>query len=415
MAQEPTSPQDDTPLTRNPYIDILRTPGAIRFSTAAAIARLPMSMVGIGSILMIKALYGGYTLAGQVSATLVIAASICSPQIARLVDRFGQRRVMLPLLFGATSTLTGLIVCAVLHAPIWTLFVFAALSGATSGSFGSMVRARWSYVLADPRQLHTAYSLEAALDELVFVVGPALAAFLATSVTASAGLLVPLVAALVGGTWFLSLRATEPPVIAPVHGVKHRSAIRSGGMIVLALVFVTMGTIFGATDVSTIAFAQEQGNPGLSGLILGIFALGSGISGLLYGARHWVSPLWQRFAIGMIALACGVSLFFWVTSLPMLAAVMFVTGFAIAPTLINGNALVQNLVAPGQLTEGLAWVGTALGVGVSIGSWIAGSRIDAAGAHAGFQVVVAAAGMAVVLTLAGLRTLRKDAPQETVA
>ena len=62
----------------------------------------------------------------------------------------------------------------------------------------------------------------------------------------------------------------------------------------------------------------------------------------------------------------------------MLAAVMFVTGFAIAPTLINGNGLVQNLVASNQLTEGLAWVGTSLGVGVSIGASLAGTRIEAA-------------------------------------
>ncbi|MEK8226349.1 MFS transporter [Oerskovia sp. M15] len=244
--------------------------------------------------------------------------------------------------------------------------------------------------------------LESALDELVFVVGPVLATLLATEVTESAGIVVPAVAAVVGGIWFLSQRRTEPPVVPAVPGVKHGSAMRSPGMIVLAVVFVAMGFIFGATDVSTIAFAEEQGSKSASGLILAVFAMGSLISGLAYGARHWVSPLWKRFAIGMVALALGVSLFFVVTSLPMLALVMFVTGFTIAPTLINGNALVQNLVTPSQLTEGLAWVGTSLGVGVSFGASIAGSRIDAAGAHAGFQVVMIAAGLAVVAVLASL-------------
>jgi len=99
----------------------------------------------------------------------------------------------------------------------------------------------------------------------------------------------------------------------------------------------------------------------------------------------------------------------------VLAAVMFVTGFAIAPTLINGNGLVQNLVAPHQLTEGLAWVGTSLGVGVSVGSSVAGTRIDAGGAHAGFEGVVAAAGLAVLLALAALRSLRRSAATEDVA
>lgn len=398
--------------SRNPYADVLSEPGALRFSAAGVVARLPMSMVGIGTILMIQTLYGSYALAGRVSAVLVVAQAIASPQLARYVDRVGQRKVMLPMLALASLGLVGLVVTAVLRLPEAWLYVFAAVAGATQGSYGSMVRARWSHALSNPRRLHTAYSLEAALDELVFVVGPVLATFLATSVTASAGLVVPLVAAVVGGLWFLSQRATEPPVLPPaVAGERHRSAILMPGMIVLAVIFVAMGTIFGATDVSTIAFAEEQDAKGMSGAILAVFALGSLISGLAYGARHWVSPLWKRFVVGMLALAVGVSLFFFVTSLPMLAVVMFVTGFAIAPTLVNGNNLVQNLVAPHQLTEGLAWVGTSLGVGVSVGASVAGSRIDAAGSHAGFEVVMLAAAVAVVACLVALPSLRRRAAQ----
>ncbi|MCB7135018.1 MFS transporter [Cellulosimicrobium marinum] len=402
-------------MSRNPYRAVLTTPGAWRFSAAALVARLPMSMVGIGTILMIQGIHGEYALAGRVAAVLIVVQAVCSPQIARLVDRVGQRRVMLPLLAVTTVGLGGLILSAVLEAPEWTLYVFAALAGGTQGSYGSMVRARWTYALDDPSRLHTAYSLESALDELVFVVGPVLATVLATSVSPAAGLVVPLVAVVVGGLWFLSQRATEPPLVVPEPGVRQRSAMRSTGMVVLAVIFVAMGIVFGATDVSTIAFAEEQGQQGAAGIILGVFASGSLVSGLVYGARHWVSPLWRRFVLGIVGLAVGVTLFFFVTSLPVLAAVMFVTGFAIAPTLINGNGLVQNLVAPHQLTEGLAWVGTSLGVGVSIGSSVAGSRIDAAGAHAGFEVVVAAALLAVVLALAALRSLQRTATRQRVA
>jgi MFS family permease len=182
--------------------------------------------------------------------------------------------------------------------------------------------------------------------------------------------------------------------------------MRSGGMVVLAIVFVAMGAIFGATDVSTVAFAEEAGRPGLAGVVLAVFACGSMISGLLYGARHWVTPLWRRFAIGMVALAIGASLFVLVSSMAMLSVVMFVAGFAIAPTLVNGNGLVQHFVPRERLTEGLTWVGTSLGVGVSLGSWVAGSLIDRQGSHGGYLVVVASAGLAVVAVLASLRTLR---------
>lgn len=392
-----------------PYRDVLSRPGALAFSGAGVLARLPMSMVGIGIVLMVSTLYGSYGLAGRVSAVYVVAQALCSPQLARLVDRHGQSRVMRPAVAIAAVGLVGLIVAALTTAPEAWLYLAAVVTGAAIGSFGSLVRARWARVLGDDaHRMHTAYSLESALDELVFIVGPVLATLLATGVAPEAGLIVPLVAMLVGGYWFLSLGRTEPPA-APVGSPRPRgSVLAKPGMVVLAIVFVAMGSIFGATDVSTVAFADESGSKGSAGIILAIFALGSLISGLLYGTRQWKRPLHLRFATGVVALAVGVCFFFLVQSLAQLAAVMFVAGFAIAPTLINGNGLVQDLVPRARLTEGLTWVGTSLGVGVSVGSSIAGAQIDAHGSHAGFLVVVVAAGFAVVATLAAFRTLRGD-------
>ncbi len=394
------------------YRDVLSRPGAAAFSATGLLARLPISMVGIGIVLMISTLSGSYGLAGRVSAVYVIANALCGPRLARLVDRHGQARVMRPAIAVSALGLVALIVTATAGAPSVWLYVTAVVAGAPAGSFGALVRARWSHVLDDPGRLHTAYSLESALDEVVFVIGPVLATVLATSVAPAAGLVVPVVALTVGGYLFLSLRGTEPPP-RPVErrgadAPARRAVMRSPGMVVLVLVFVAVGSVFGATDVSTVAFAEERGSTAAAGFVLATFALGSLISGLGYGARQWVSPLWLRFVVGVVALAAGVVLFLVVTSIPALAVVMFVTGFAIAPTLINGNGLVQHLVPPAQLTEGLTWVLTALGVGVSVGSSVAGVLIDRQGAHGGFLVVVVSASAAVVVTLLGTGILRAD-------
>jgi len=386
-----------------PYRDVLARPGALAFSSAGVLARLPISMVGIGMVLAVSGIYGSYGLAGRVSAAYVVVQSICSPLLARLVDRHGQARTMRPATIVAAVAIAGFVVAAALHAAAGWLYALAVVIGASSGSIGALVRARWSYVLDDDRSLHTAYSLESALDELVFIVGPVLATVLATTVSPTAGLVVPIGAMLVGGLLFLGLKATEPPVAPRVDGVTHRSVMRSRSMVVVSAVFVAMGAIFGATDV-----AEEEGNKGVAGVILAVFALGSLLSGLAYGSRHFVRPLWQRFVLGMLALAAGVSLFSLAHSLPVLAAVMFVAGFSIAPTIINGNGLVQQLVPRAQLTEGLTWVGTSLGVGVSFGSSISGALIDLRGSHGGFLVVQAAAALSVVATLLSLRRLRAD-------
>lgn len=389
-----------------PYREVLARPGALAFSSAGVLARLPMSMVGIAIVLAVPEVYGSYALAGQITAVYVIVHSVAAPLLAHLVDRYGQARVMTPALRVAGLGIGGVIAAIALEAhPAW-IFVSAVVAGASIGSVGALVRARWTYVLRDPAAVHTAYSLESALDELVFIVGPVVATVLATSVSPTAGLWLPAVAVLVGGWLLLSQRATEPPVVPRAHDAPGGSILRSGGMVVLTLVFAAVGSIFGATDVATVAFAEEQGSKSAAGAVLAVFACGSMLSGLGYGLRHWASPLWRRFALGVVALAAGVSLFFVVTSLPMLAAVMFVTGFTIAPTIINGNGLVTSFVRHDQLTTGLAWVGTALGVGVSIGSAAAGGAVDREGAHGGFLVVAASAAFAVLATLVALPTLR---------
>ena len=388
-----------------PYLDLLSRPGALAFSAAGVLARLPISMVGIGIVLAVSAIYDSYALAGRVSAVLVVTSALTAPLIARLVDRHGQARVMFPALLVSGVGLSALVAALSLEAPEPVLYATAVVAGVT-GQFGSLVRARWTYLLKrDADAIHTAYSLESALDEVVFIVGPAAATLLATSVDPTAGIVVPLVSAVLGGTWFLLQRRTEPPP-TPHHDSTGGSLIRLPGMLVVVLVFLALGAIFGATDVSTVAFAEEAGRTSAAGFILAVFAAGSLVSGLLYGARRWAQPLWARFGVGMVALAVGVSLFVLVNSLWALAAVMFVTGFAIAPTLINGNGLVQEIVPRTRLTEGLTWVGTSLGVGVSIGSSIAGTRIDADGSHGGFLVVVVAGVAALVATLSSLRPLR---------
>lgn len=389
-----------------PYRKILGVPGALSFSGAGVLARLPMSMVTISIVLLVQAVYDSYTLAGQVAAVYTVAQAVGAPQIAKLVDAHGQARVMRPSLLVAMTGLMGLAVAAISHGPAWLLYPAAAIAGGTVGSMGALVRARWNRVVDSARDLHTAYSLESALDELVFVVGPVLATTLAAAISPVAGLLIAIGAAAGGGFWFLSQRATEPTASGRPQVGDRGSVMRSPGMIIIAAVFVTVGSIFGSVDVSTVAFAEEQGAPGMAGVVLGVFAFGSLISGLLYGAREFTMLAWKRFVIGIVLLAAGICLLVLARSLLALGAVGFVMGFAIAPTIITGNALVQQLVKPSRLTEGLTWVSTAIGVGFAIGSSIAGRVIDLHGGHAGYVVSMGAAGVAAAIALSTAAVLR---------
>ena len=74
----------------SPYLGVLRLERAWRFSAAGLVLRLPMSMVGISIILLVRAQYGSYALAGAVSAVNIITTACCAPALARLVDRRGR-------------------------------------------------------------------------------------------------------------------------------------------------------------------------------------------------------------------------------------------------------------------------------------------------------------------------------------
>ncbi|WP_226920705.1 MFS transporter [Georgenia subflava] len=391
----------------NPYRQILALPGALAFSAAGLLARFPVSMLGISIVLMLASLTGSYGLAGTVSATFVVAQAVCAPQLARLVDRHGQARVMLPSITVSAVGMVALVVAAVTAAPTWTLYASAVLIGSTIGATGALVRARWTGIVRTPRELHRAYSLESALDESTFVLGPVVATALATSVTPWAGVAAAAVIVVVGSYAFLLQRGTEPtPVVVTTHGPRG-SVMRSGAMVGLVVVFMFVGGIFGATDVSVVAFTAELGSPGMAGVLLGVFSLGSVIAGLLYGAKVWTGPAWRRFLLGVLVLAVGTSLFLLAGSLAVMAAVMFVTGFAISPTIINGNSMVQHIVVRHRLTEGLTWLSTGINFGVSIGSSAAGALIDSGSSRGGFTVVLVCGVLAVLTALAAAPMIRR--------
>jgi len=175
--------------------------------------------------------------------------------------------------------------------------------------------------------------------------------------------------------------------------------LEHAGVRVLVATFVFTGVVFGAVDVTAIAFTEEQGQPAAAGLVLALYAVGSLLAGLVFGAVTWRGSLPRRFVVGAVAMAALIAPVALATSTPLLAGALFLAGLAISPTLISGNALVAHLVPPRQLTEGLAWVGTALGIGVAVGAAAAGRVVDGAGPQAALlvPVVAAAAGALVVL------------------
>ena len=389
----------------NPYFKLFTAPGSKAFSSAGLIARLPVSMTGIGIITMLSQVRGSYWLAGAVAATFAFSMALLAPQIARAADRFGQRRV-LPYATGTSAiALLLLLICTRCQAPDWALFVFAALAGGMP-SISAMVRARWSEIYRGTPQLHTAFSFESVLDEVAFIIGPPIAVGLSVSLFPEAG---PLVAALLlvaGVTAFALQKSTQPPVYTR-NSERQRAILAMPSMQILVLALIALGTIVGTVDVISVAFAEQQGQPAAASIVLSVYAFGSCLAGLIFGAMKIPIPLPRLFLYAAFATAFTTLPLLWVHNVLTLAAAMFVAGLFFAPTMIIAMGLVENIVPPARLTEGLTWMVTGLGIGVAFGAALAGLAIDAAGITAGFGVTLTAGLVVLLVAAGGYRLMRR--------
>ncbi|MFD8805521.1 MFS transporter [Streptomyces sp. NPDC059597] len=392
----------------SPYRALFAEPGTKGFSAAGFVGRMPLSMMGIGVITMISQLTGRYGLAGALTATIALSAAVIGPQISRLVDRYGQRRVLRPATLVALGAATGLLLAAHLSWPDWALFVFSAAIGSVP-SLGAMVRARWAALYGGTPTLHTAYSFESVVDEVCFIVGPIVSVGLSTTWFPEAGPLLAACFLAVGVFWLTAQRATEPVPHPRDENHVGGSVLRSKGLQVLVAAFTATGTIFGAVDVATVAFAEERGHKGAASVVLAVYAAGSCSAGLVFGLLRFAGRPERRWVLGLATMAVSMIPLLLVGNLPLLAVALFVAGLSVAPTMITTMSLIEEHVPRANLTEGMTWVGTGLAVGVALGSSAAGWVIDAAGARAGYGVPAAAGAVAVAVGFLGYRRLSRPA------
>lgn len=293
----------------SPYRALFAAPGSKGFSAAGFLGRMPLSMMGIGVVTMISQLTGRYGLAGALSATIALAAAALGPQISRLVDQHGQRKVLRPATLVALTAAAGLLLTAHFGWPDWLLFVCAVGIGSVP-SLGAMIRARWAELYRGTPQLHTAYSFESVVDEVCFIFGPIISIGLSTAWFPEAGPLLAACFLAVGVFWLTAQRATEP---APHPRRQHGggTALRAKGLQVLVATFVATGTIFGAVDVVTVAFADEQGHKSAASVVLALYAAGSCVAGIVFGLLRFTGAPARRWLLGVCAMGVSMIPLYW--------------------------------------------------------------------------------------------------------
>lgn len=379
------------------YRALFQEPGTKSLTAAGLLARMPLSMVGIGIITMVSATRGSYALAGALAGTYAVSAAIAAPQIARLVDRFGQRRVIPIAALLSVAALVALLLISVGAGPDWPLFVTAAAAGITP-SAPALVRARWTQLHRGTPKLHTAFSWETVLDEVSFILGPPISIGLSVALFPQAGPLVAGLFLLIGILWLAAQRVTDPPFVAAPQADRRTSALRHRSVATVTLVMVALGVIIGTIDVVSVAFADQQGSPAAASIVLSVYAVGSCVSGFVFGGLSLKRPTRQLLNFGVLATAITILPLLWVSTITTLSVAVFISGIFFAPTMVLAAKLIEESVPESTLTESLTWSTAGLGFGTAIGPAVAGPLIDLHGASSGFWVAITAAA---ILLIAG--------------
>ncbi len=375
----------------NTYRAVFRAPGTAAFCAAGFVMRIPIAIYPLGLVLLISTRTGHYGFAGALAGTYVYANGLGNPMLARLVDRYGQSRVLLPASAVHMAGVAAICILAETDSPQWTLVFPTAICGFAFLSVGSLVRARWSMVLAGRPELTTAYSLESTLDEVIFTAGPLIATVIATQVSAVLGLALAAVLVGTGAVWLRRQHGTEPPP-HPKDAPRRASAMRHRGMTLLILAAV-----------------------GASGGVLAAMAFGSAVAGFAYGSRPWRASVLRRFRLQAIAFGALPVLFLAAVNVPVLAVCAFVVGIGIAPLLITAFGLVEQIVPGAALTEGMAWLITGISMGFGAASALVGRIADTSGARVAFSVTIGSGVLVAVVGLALYRLLSRQPESQPLA
>jgi MFS family permease len=393
-----------------PYLDLIRAPGAGPLLIGGTIGRIPYGMEVVAIILLLRAAGLSYAEVGLVTGIGGVTMVLTSPAIARLVDRLGQTPVLLTTAVLSLATQAGLLAAAVSGAGVVPIALLAAAAGAVVPPVSPCMRTLWPELVERDR-LDTAYAFDALQLEVFFIVGPLLAAGIATAVSPEAAYATSFTLEAVGGLVFAASRVSRR--WRPAERDEDEPRPRVLGTPGLRTLFgsLAVGAVaLGVLEIGIAAFAEREGSRSDTGWLFAVWGLGSLVGGLWYGARRWRATADVRFLWVSGALAVGLAPLPLAGSLPVFAVLVAVAGLGLAPSTAAAYSLVGELAPPEAMTEAYAWQIVAYVGGASVGAWLAGALVEGLSVEAALACAPVVAAGALAVAVSGRRSLAPRQP-----
>jgi MFS family permease len=359
------------------YLDLVRHPDARWPVISSTFSRLTPGMIALALVLATREEGFSYAVAGLVTGAHQVGVGLGSPFQGKLVDRFGQRVVLIPDAVGYAVGCIGLALLIGAQASVPVLVGVAVLTGVMYPPTTACARVVLSRLFPTGAMRETAFAVSSIAVELGFIVGPLAATVVAVRFGGRYAVMLAAVLALVGALGFASTRASRTTARRDVAATGRGGALRQPGVRVMVVALGFVAVVFGAIDVVLPAVAEFAGQPGAAGSLVAAIAGGSLVGGVVYGARVWPGTLRDRLRVVIVVL--GLSLAVVPLALPGLNAFMaalFLGGLFLGPTTIVAFQLIDDLSLPGTQTEAQSWTQSSIVIGVAGGAALAGQVIE---------------------------------------
>ncbi|WP_369263281.1 MFS transporter [Streptomyces sp. R35] len=413
----PDPPPPGAHSTLGTYRRVVALTGAA-LPVVSFLARLPTATIQFGSVLLVARTSGSLGTAGLVGGALAVGQVVCGPLVGRLADRHGQRTVVLVFSFANALAIAALVTGALTHLAPAPLALLGALAGASVPLIGPLARARVVALArgtgTGDRTVSTALSFESTLDEISFVLGPALVGLAAVLAHPAYALGAAALLVAVCGTGF-ALHPTATAVSsartarkrAHVNAARPRIALPAlsaapripRSVHALRAALALQGAMFGACQAGITALTERLGAADQAGLVyaaMGVMSAVAGLSMAALPARVGLRARWHAATAAALVLSLPL---LWTDSLWGLYAVVTVLGVAYAPHLITVFGLTERAVPPARLAEAMAFATSAIVGGQALAVAVTGRLAESYGPGAAFAVGSAVAALACAISL----------------
>lgn len=377
-------------------VELLRRPHVARLLSSALVGRLPTGMVPLALVLFTRGSGSDFARAGLLTAAYSLGACLGGPVLSRVMDVRGQRGAL--VLGGVASSVA---LATVPFAPGVAGLLVALVAGLLTPPLEPALRTLWPSVLP-AREVPAAFAVDAAAQELVFVLGP-LVVLVAQAFGDGGGLLAAAAIGVAGTAWFTASRVSRdwPPVRQERHWL---GPLRSVRLCVLYGAVLLVGLTIGVPAVALVAYAESVSAPGWASWLVAANALGALAAGLAYSGRAPHRDPLRDLPLGLLTLVVTYAVLALTPAQPAVMAVLAVlSGVGLPLSLTCVFQVVDRLAPVGTTTEAFAWLISAFLAGSSVGALAAGALSDGGAIGAAFLVAAGSALAALVVAVPLLR------------